>query len=100
MSGTAAPRFEDNETTLAQLRERVAKTRAWIDGLSYDAASTDGARLVPVGFPPDKKLSLHDYIVMRQMPNFHFHLVTAYALLRANGVQLGKSNYLGSLPLV
>ncbi len=80
--------------------QRVAKTRAWIDGLSFGAEAADGERLVPVGFPPDKKMRLHDYVLMRQMPNFHFHLVAAYALLRSAGVQLGKGDYLGAIPMV
>jgi hypothetical protein len=100
VSGEAAPRFPDDETTLAALRERIAKTRAFIDALKFDSpVAQDGARRVLVGFPPDKKLSLHDYITLRQVPNFHFHLVTAYALLRQGGVVLGKADYLGPLPL-
>lgn len=100
ISGQTAPRFADDETTLAALRERIAKTRAWIDGLDFASpVAGDGARRVLVGFPPEKKLSLHDYVLMRQVPNFHFHLVTAYALLRQGGVVLGKADYLGDLPL-
>ena len=100
VSGQTAPRFADDEATLADLRQRVAKTRAWIDGLSFGAEAADGERLVPVGFPPDKKMRLHDYVLMRQVPNFHFHLVAAYALLRSAGVQLGKGDYLGAIPMV
>jgi hypothetical protein len=101
VAGQVAPRFADDETTLATLRERVAKTHAYIDGLDLTGpVSLDADRLVPAGYPPDKKLRLHDYVVVRQLPNFHFHVVTAYALLRHWGVPIGKGDYLGQLPLV
>ncbi len=101
VSATTSPRFEDNEATLGALRERIGKTRGWLDGLNFsDPVCSDGSRMVPVGFPPDKKMRLHDYMLMRQVPNFHFHLVTAYALLRSGGVQIGKGDFLGAIPMV
>ena len=94
------PAFADTETTVAELRQRIAKTVEFVESLDLAApAAQDGGRRVPAGFPPDKTMTLHDYIVMRQIPNFYFHLATAYGLLRTWGVPVGKGDYLGALPM-
>lgn len=101
VAGQTPPRFEDNEATLVELRARIAKTREYIASLDLTvAAASDGERLVTPGYPPGKQMRLHDYVVVRQLPNFHFHVVTAYGLLRHWGVPLGKADYLGELPLI
>jgi hypothetical protein len=100
VAGVTPPSFPDNETTFAELRARIARTRAFVAELDLDsAAAQDGERRVPAGFPPDKTMRLHDYVVMRQLANFHFHVGTAYNLLRAGGVPLGKADFLGNLPM-
>ena len=100
VANVAPPPFPDTETTIAELRARIARTRAFVAELDLEsAAARDGERRVPAGFPPDKTMRLHDYVVMRQLGNFHFHVVTAYNLLRAGGVPVGKADFLGTLPM-
>jgi hypothetical protein len=99
VAAVAPPKMPDTEASLAELRARIAQTRAFLDGLDC-VTHADPERLVSAGYPPDKRMRLHDYLVMRQMPNFYFHVTAAYALLRHWGVPVGKGDYLGELPLV
>jgi hypothetical protein len=96
IGGLEAPRFEDNETTLAQLQERVARTLAWLETLPADALEGREDALVtfPVGRDATRSLSGADYLRQWALPNFYFHITTTYALLRHNGVDLGKRDYL------
>jgi hypothetical protein len=98
LSGVEAPKFEDNETTLAQLKERIAKTLAFVQ--SVDADKIVGTEEKDISVPRRSgaivmkgEFYLRHYV----MPNFYFHVTTAYALLRHNGVELGKADFLGSL---
>lgn len=92
-----APVFEDNEQTIDDLKKRLQKT---IDLLK---ASKDGdfegyeSVKVPIHFRPGKYLTGKDYFQEMAVPNFFFHLTTAYAILRANGVDLGKADFLGDM---
>ncbi len=100
VADVAPPAFADTETTVAELRQRIAKTMQFVDSLDLTTtAAQDGSRRVPAGYPPDKTMSLHDYIVKRQVANFYFHMATAYGLLRHWGVPVGKGDYLGALPM-
>lgn len=100
VADVAPPAFADTETTVAELRERIAKTVEFVGSLDLTtAAAQDGSRRVSAGYPPEKTMTLHDYIVMRQVPNCYFHIVTAYGLLRSWGVPVGKGDYLGALPM-
>lgn len=99
LSGVAAPKFEDTETTLAELRGRIAKTRDYLATVplaAIEACPPD--RDVAIPFPPGKKLSAEAYLYQRQLGNFYFHVTTTYALLRLQGVPLGKADFLGELP--
>ena len=92
------PAFEDNEQTFAELQARIAKTRAFIDGL--DAAAFTGSEqreiVLRPGTPKERKLDGHTYLLGYGLPQFFFHVATAYALLRHNGVEVGKRDYMGS----
>jgi hypothetical protein len=100
VANVAPPSFPDTESSIADLRARVARTRAFVAELDLESAvAQDGERRVPAGFPPEKTMRLHDYVVVRQLANFHFHVVTAYDLLRAGGVPIGKADFLGALPM-
>lgn len=96
LSATEAPKFEDNEATFADLRERIAKTLAYLNGV--DPATIDGREEVDITFPVgrDKTRTMKGeaYLKHWAIPNFFFHVTTAYALLRHNGVDLGKVDYL------
>jgi uncharacterized protein len=101
LSGKEAPRHEDNETTFEELRARIAKCLAYLDTFTAaDFERTTPQTKAKVGYPPGKALAADEYVFARQLPNFYFHVTTAYNLLRAGGVELGKGDYLGTLDLV
>lgn len=96
LAGIEAPKFEDSERTLAELRERIARTLAFIAGVPR--SSIDGQEDRDVVIPMrERKLEMKgiDFLLHRALPNFYFHLTTAYNLLRHNGVEIGKQDYLG-----
>ncbi len=92
------PAFEDNEQTFAELQARIAKARAFIDGL--DAAAFAGSEqrdiVLRPGTPKERKLDGHTYLLGYGLPQFFFHVTAAYALLRHNGVEVGKRDYMGA----
>ena len=96
LAGVDAPVFEDTESTVAQLKERIAKTVAFVQGVP--AAQVDGSEAKPVSVPVRGRDPLQftgeQYLKHFALPNFFFHVTTAYALLRHNGVELGKADYL------
>ena len=82
-----------------ECRARIAETVAFIQATKYaDFAGAESRKIV---FPwmPGKFLAAEPYLLQHALPNFHFHYTTAYAILRHNGVDVGKVDYLGSLPL-
>jgi hypothetical protein len=96
-----APKHEDTEKTFEELHARIGKALAFIDGLSEaDFAKTTPDLLVKFPNPAGKSLRANDYLFARQIPNFYFHVVTAYDILRHGGVDVGKNDYLGELPFV
>lgn len=95
--GKEPPKHPDDETTLVQLRARI---RAVIDFLaSFEPADFEGAeaREIRLPFMPGKAMKGIDYVHQMGLPNFYFHLVHAYAILRHNGVALGKMKFIGGL---
>jgi hypothetical protein len=94
-----APKFEDNETTVAQLRERIAKTLAFLATISPEQYTIADDDVVRVPFPPGKAMLARDAALSRSVPNFFFHVSMAYAILRAGGVNIGKMDYLGPIKL-
>jgi uncharacterized protein len=96
VSGLEAPRFADDETTLAQLQERIAKTLAWLATLPADAFDGREAQDVtfPIGKEATRTMKAEAYLTHWAIPNVYFHVTTAYALLRQAGVDLGKADFL------
>ena len=96
LSGADAPKFDDTESTLAELKARIDKTRAYL--AAVPAAQLDGSEekdiTFPVGKDKTRTMKGEAYLKHWMLPNFFFHVTTAYAILRHNGVELGKSNYL------
>lgn len=94
-----APRHEDKEQTVEELQARIAAVAAYLK--TFSSEDFDGAsdRVVPLAWMPGKGLSARDYLVELATPNFYFHVTTAYSILRHNGVDLGKADYIGSLNL-
>jgi hypothetical protein len=97
LSGTANPKWEDNEATLDDLRQRIRRTIELVR--SVPAAQIDGSEsrevTVPLRNRDPLKFDGETYLRHWALPNFYFHVTAAYALLRQAGVELGKSDYLG-----
>jgi len=101
LSGKEAPKFEDNETTIEQLRARVRRCIGFLEGFSAaDFEKVSPKTLVKIPYPAGKAVHADEYLFGRQIPNFFFHVTTAYDLLRHGGVEIGKSDYLGQLGFV
>ena len=98
LAGQEPPKFEDNEASLADLRERVNKTLAYVE--SVPAAAFDGSdsRAITIPMRNRDPLQFTGEVFLRHwaLPNFFFHLTTAYALLRHAGVELGKGDFLAA----
>lgn len=101
LAGVEPPRYEDNETTTEQLKARLAKTVAYLKTL--DPKQIDGSADREITFPlgPINKGHMKggDYLHHFVLPNFYFHLTAAYAILRHCGVELGKPDFLGAIPM-
>jgi len=97
LAGAEAPRFDDSETTIAQLQERIAATVEYLR--SVPAAQVDGSEERPISVPMRNREPMQfvgeQYLKHFALPNFFFHVTTTYALLRHNGVDLGKADFLG-----
>jgi hypothetical protein len=97
LAGIEAPVFADDETTLAELVARIEKTVAWLETVPAD--KIDGRESAEITFPIGRDGSTRTmlgeaYLKHWVLPNLFFHVTTAYALLRHNGVDLGKRDYL------
>jgi uncharacterized protein len=92
------PAFEDNEASFAELQARISKTLAYIEGL--DAAKFAGSEqrsiVLRPGTPKEKTFDGESYLLAYGIPQFFFHITTAYALLRHNGLAIGKLDYMGA----
>jgi hypothetical protein len=96
IAGVEAPKFEDNETTFPELKARVQKTLDFL--ATVPEAKLQGTEdkeiTFPVGRDKTRTMTGQAYLTTWVLPNFFFHVTTAYALLRHNGVDLGKADYL------
>ncbi|WP_445679202.1 DUF1993 domain-containing protein [Radicibacter daui] len=98
LSGQQPPSMPDTETSVAELRERVAKTEDFIKSVSRDAIDGSEAREIVLKVGPNElKFEGLGYLTVFALPNFYFHVTTAYDILRNQGVQIGKRDYLGPL---
>lgn len=96
MGDQDVPRYEDNETTLAELKARVEKTLAFVQG--FKPEDIDGKEEKVVTFrlgPNEVTFNGQQYVSGFMLPNFFFHVTMAYAILRQAGADLGKRDYLG-----
>jgi hypothetical protein len=99
LCGIEAPVMEDTETTVAELHDRIAKTITFLESIKPEQFDGADVREVYVKYFPDTHFLGHDYLTQYGIPNFFFHVNTAYALLRVMGVDIGKKDYLGHLSL-
>jgi hypothetical protein len=100
LAGKEMPQYEDNETTLTQIVDRLHSTRTYLG--SFKATDFAGAEARKIKLPnaPGKAMRASEYMLQRAIPNFYFHVATAYGLLRQGGVDLGKKDFLGELPVI
>ena len=99
LAGVQPPPFADDEKTITELRARIDKTIAFLETLT--PAQFEGAAERPITLPfwAGKAMTGADYLTRFALPNLYFHAVTAYAILRHNGVDIGKTDFLGDIPL-
>jgi hypothetical protein len=99
LTGKEAPKHPDDEQTIDGLRGRIRSVRSWLE--TFRAADFEGTeeRLVTLPRWEGKGLTGADYLLEYAMPNFFFHVTHTYAILRHNGVDLGKKDYVGPLSL-
>lgn len=101
ITGVEAPKFEDNEASFPELKARIRKTLDYLESVPAD--KLDGTESKDITFPVGREktmtLKAEDLLKLRVMPNFYFHISMAYAILRHNGVELGKSDYLAGAKL-
>jgi len=97
LTGREAPAMEDNEKTIEELKARIAKTIAYVE--TADAAMFDGAAERPIAFPLFGTMRFEanglQYLRDWSIPQFYFHVTTAYGILRHEGAQIGKQDFLG-----
>ncbi len=93
-----APKHEDNETTLPQLLARIASVLEYLSGFTPEEFAQAETQKVSQPRWEGKYLTGREFAIEHAIPNFYFHVTTAYAILRHNGVELGKKDYLGTLP--
>ena len=97
LSTIAAPKFEDNETSFEQLQQRLADTLAYVEGVSAGQMAGSAQREVVLNWiDGGKTFAGDDYLLGFALPNFYFHVSMVHAILRNNGVTIGKLDYLGS----
>jgi len=98
LAGVEIPKHEDTEATLAELKARVAKTLDFIKTIKPEQLQGAETREIVLKFPQTTlKFTGINYLTNFVLPNFFFHVTTAYALLRKNGVDLGKRDFLGPI---
>jgi hypothetical protein len=99
LSGSEVPSYPDTEATFDELHARIAKTLDYIQ--SFKPAQIDGSDEKPIHIKAGKHeldFTGADYLLHFAMPNFYFHVTTAYAILRHNGVEIGKMDFMGGMP--
>jgi hypothetical protein len=99
LTGKEAPSFPDSEQTIEELRTRIKSTVAHLDTYKADDFAGAEARSIVMPRREGKSLKGSDYVMEYALPNFFFHVTTSYAILRHNGVDVGKGDYLGALSL-
>jgi hypothetical protein len=96
LAGIEAPKHEDTETTLPELKARIAKTVDFLKTVTPAQVAGDDARTIELKFPGgSQKFTAADYVNGFVLPNFYFHASMVYALLRKGGVEVGKRDFLG-----
>ena len=98
LSGKDAPVHEDKEKTLADVKNRIQQVINYLGTFSSSDFSEAATKKITQPRWEGKWLTGKDYVVHHAIPNLYFHVTTAYSILRHNGVEVGKKDYLGELP--
>jgi hypothetical protein len=98
LTGKEAPTHEDNEKTLADAKARIAKVLSYLETVSAKDFAEAEARHVSQPRWAGKYLTGQEFALQHMIPNFFFHVTTAYAIMRSDGIELGKKDYLGPMP--
>ena len=101
LSGVEPPPLEDKETTIAELKERIANAIAFAKAADRKAIDASADRVITLPLGPGKKgeMTGADYLNHFVLPNLYFHASAAYAILRHAGLEIGKRDFLGAIPL-
>jgi len=98
LAGVEIPAFEDTESTFDELQQRIAKTIAFIETITPQQLEAAASREIQLKLRGrEVTFTAQAYLFTFVIPNFYFHMTTAYGILRHNGVELGKPDYLGAL---
>jgi uncharacterized protein len=100
LSGQTPPKHEDTEQTIDEVRARIRKTVAFVESVKSAQYAGASERKVKLSWAPGKVLGGEDYLLQMIIPNIYFHVTTAYAILRHNGVDVGKMDFLGRINFV
>ena len=93
------PAYEDNEKTVSELKARIEKTIAFLKTIKPEQIVGKEEIKITLPYFPTKFITGFEYATEYLLPNFYFHIVTAYSILRKNGVDIGKKDYINGLPL-
>lgn len=98
LTGKDAPVNDDSEKTLSDVKNRIQQTIGYLE--TFSAKDFDGAETKHISQPrwEGKYLTGKEYVIEHALPNLYFHITTTYAILRHNGVEVGKKDYLGEMP--
>ena len=97
LTGKEPPKHPDTEQTVDELRARIRTVLAYLETFHAEEFAQSDARRIVLPFVEGKSILGHDYLVELMMPNLYFHITTVYAILRNNGVDVGKMDFLGSI---
>lgn len=97
LAGVEVPSYEDTEQSFAELQARISKTLVFIGGFTENQFSGSEQREIVLrpGTPREQRMNGQAYLLHYGMPQFFFHVTTAYAILRHNGIEIGKRDYMG-----
>lgn len=98
LTGKAAPSNDDSEKTLSEVRARIHSTVAYLETFKPEDFNNAATATITQPRWEGKTLTGNEYVIHHMIPNLYFHVTTAYAILRHNGVDVGKKDFLGAMP--
>jgi hypothetical protein len=98
LANKEAPSHPDTEKTVAEFKSRITSTIAYLESFSAKDFSEAATRKITHTRWEGQHLTGQEFFIQHMIPNFYFHVATAYAILRHNGVEIGKKDYLGQMP--